>query len=246
MLSNAIRKLLFKMNSLLRVLVLSLWFVAGLAHAQGTAPGFDKLRADAKVLIMPSDIEMFTVGLGSVLEPKADWTKEAHQHFRAALLAKKKAFKVPLIEADEGQINDLAEIIGLHAAVSSAIELHHNGRRESRLPTKKGYMDWSMGDVVRVVKEKTGADYALFTFVRDTTATGGLKVASGALTVVGSAFGIVTLISGVQIGCASLVDLETGQIVWFNSFRSRRGDLRDAEKAARTLEWLLDDFPLTN
>lgn len=101
-------------------------------------------------------------------------------------------------------------------------------------------MNWSMGESVRTVKGKTGADYALFTFIRDSYASGGRVAAAVFLAALG-----VGIQLGTQQGYASLVDLNSGQIVWFNRLRSVRGDMREPEKAAQTLDWLLGEFPAT-
>ena len=69
------------------------------AHAQSKnlAAGFDALPRTARIAIMPTDIELFSISAGGLLEPKADWTEAASKHFRAALLEKKK--KLDLREA---------------------------------------------------------------------------------------------------------------------------------------------------
>lgn len=242
-------KLYNKIKYLLLCSLMTLAFALALAwsaplRAYDVAPGFEKLPTGAKVLILPSDIELFELGVGGVVEPKADWTRDAQRFFRDAMLAKKKSLGAAVIEADEKQVDDIAEFNSLHAAVADAIVRHHFGPRQFRLPTKEGYMNWSMGEAVRVVKEKSGADYALFTFIRDSYASAG-RIASGvALTVVGALFGVVMVpTGGVQVGYASLVDLNTGQVVWFNQLRSATGDLREPEKAARSLDALLHAFP---
>jgi hypothetical protein len=55
--------------------------------------------------------------------------------------------------------------------------------------------------------------------------------------------GRVVLGTGVQNGYASLVDLRTGQVVWFNRLFSATGDLREAKPAASTVDELLTGFP---
>ena len=39
---------------------------------------------------------------------------------------------------------------------------------------------------------------------------------------------------GQQVGFASLVDLNSGQVVWFNRLARETGDLRTADEAAET------------
>ena len=46
-----------------------------------------------------------------------------------------------------------------------------------------------------------------------------------------------------QVGYASLVDLKTGQVVWFNHLLRGTGDLREAKAADETFDALLKGFP---
>jgi hypothetical protein len=49
---------------------------------------------------------------------------------------------------------------------------------------------------------------------------------------------------GQQLGFASLVDLRTGDVVWFNRLASTVGDLRKEESAHTAIENLLSEIPL--
>ena len=49
---------------------------------------------------------------------------------------------------------------------------------------------------------------------------------------------------GQQVGFISLVDLETGNILWFNRLISGGGDLRTLEPAFNATDNLLEDIPL--
>lgn len=224
-----------------RIALLLSFAVAGAVCAQpaNLAPGFDALPKNAKVVIMPTDIELFLVSAGGVLEPKADWTDAASRHFKAAVLEKKKSLGASTIELSEKDADDLAEVNALHAAIARSISLHHFGERSLRLPTKDGKLDWSLGEPARVIKEKTGADYALFSWIRDSYASGERIAAAIVLALVG--IGVAP--GGTQIGYASLVDLNTGQVVWFNRLLRGYGDLREPENAAETLNALLNGFP---
>lgn len=213
--------------------------VPAYAQSPNLAPGFSALPKEAKVVVMPSDIELFSISAGGVMEPKAEWTQSANKHFRAALAQKKNSIGATLIELSEQDADSLAEINSLHSAVASAIATHHYGPAALRLRTKDGKLDWSLGESVRALKEKTGADYALFTWIRDSYASGE-RIAT---TVVMALLGVVPAPGGRQLGYASLVDLNTGQVQWFNRLLRNTGDLREAGKAADTLDALLAQFP---
>jgi hypothetical protein len=214
-------------------------FVSSAAWGQSKnlAPGFASLPKSATVAIMPADIELFSISGGGVLEPKADWTEAGSKHFKAALLAKNQKLGLRTVELAEKDADELAEVNALHAAVASAIALHHFG--PLGLPTKAGKLDWSLAEAVRPVKQATGADYALFSWVRDSYTSGERAAAMIGLAILG-----VGIAGGQQLGYASLVDLNTGQVVWFNRLVRGTGDLREAEPAAETVEALLTAFPL--
>jgi hypothetical protein len=210
------------------------------AQSRHLAPGFNALPKNTTVAIMPTDIELFSVSAGGVLEPRADWTESAAKYFKAALIDKEKSLGLAPAQLSESDADDLAEINYLHAAVARSISMHHFGLGSLGLPTKEGKLDWSLGESVRAIKEKTGADYALFSWVRDSYASSERVATMVLFALVG-----VGVNGGAQIGYASLVDLNTGRVLWFNQLVRGSGDLREPEKAAETLNALLEYFPAT-
>lgn len=210
------------------------------AQSKNLAPGFVTLPKGAKVAIMPTDIELFSISGGGVLEPKADWTEAASRYFKAALTEKKLALGLDAVEVAEKDADEFTDINALHGAIARAINLHHFG--PLNLPTKDGKLDWSLGEVVREVKKTTGADYALFSWIRDSYASAERVAAMVAVAVL--TLGRAVPGGGAQVGYASLVDLNTGQVVWFNRLQRGSGDLREADKAGETLNALLQQFPI--
>jgi hypothetical protein len=78
----------------------------------------------------------------------------------------------------------------------------------------------------------------LFTWMRDSYASGERKAMMVGLALLG-----VGLSGGVQVGYATLVDLETGQVLWFNQLVSASGDVREEKPAADAVNSLLTGFP---
>ena len=210
--------------------------------SKNLAPGFGTLPKGTKVVVMPLDIELYSISAGGVPEPKADWTEQAHKNFREALKARNGIQGIELVTLSERDADDFADINTLHGAVARAISLHHFGPPNFNLPTKQGKLDWSLGDVVRAVKEKTGADYALFSWVRDSYASTERQATMAVVAIL--SLGRYVPGGGLQMGYASLVDLNTGRVLWFNRLRRAAGDLRDPSKAADTVDALLDQFPV--
>jgi hypothetical protein len=191
---------------------------------------------------MPVDVELTALSASGVAEPKGDWTVAAREHLAAALREENAAHGLDLVafephETDDARRDTIHQIVKLHDAVGEAILTHQYGLA-ARLPTKRGHFDWTLGPAVRVLKEEYGADYALFVSLRDSYVGWG----RAAYMLVAAAFTLPTL-GGTQTGFASLVDLETGDVVWFNRLMRLNGDLRTAETARETARTLLSDLP---
>ncbi|EGJ09705.1 hypothetical protein G7087_10530 [Rubrivivax benzoatilyticus] len=188
---------------------------------------------------MPPDIELFSLSAGGVSEPRADWTMAAREHMKAALAQRTRTLGLAADFFDERQADEFAEPIGLQNAVASAIWVHHAGQRTLPLPTKHDKLDWSLGDSVRPIAQQGGQRYGLFVFVRDSYASAERKAAMIGLALFGFA-----LMPGAQVGYASLVDLESGQVVWFNPLVRMTGDLREIDSATETVAELLGNLPV--
>lgn len=210
------------------------------AHAQSKnrAPGFTRLDHGASVLVMSPDVELYSISAGGAVEPKADWTATAQQHLQGALQRSMSALRLTPRFLSEQDSDEFADIGSLHAAVAQSIALHHMMGGSFKLPTKNDQLDWSLGEAVAPIRDKLAADYALFVWLRDSYASSERKAAMVALALLGVGIG-----GGVQTGYASLVDLRTGQVMWFNRLFRASGDLRESEPAAETLKSLLTDFP---
>jgi hypothetical protein len=220
--------------------LLCLLSVGAVAYAQSPelrlAPGFSKLPSTAKIVLMPIDIELFSLTAGGVQEPQAEWTDQASKHLTSAVEKKMTALNTPFFHLKDDTNQTINDLNSLNGVVSSAIAIHQ--MLGIKLPTKEGKLDWSLGETVQEIQKATSADYGLFFYVRDSYASAERKAAMIALALLG-----VGISGGVQVGYASLVDLKTGQIVWFNLLSRGSGDLRDPESADNTLQALLNEFP---
>ncbi len=227
---------------LLVAAVLSLSILAGCAApVQRQTP---QLRRDPGttpiIVVMPLDVELSQLTAGGMEEPHAEWTEAAHQHMRAALEEEARVRKVKLITFDpeRGDAADregATQLITLHRAVGSAVLTHQY--MGLALPSKQGKFDWALGpSVAAIARSQQQADYALFLFVRDSYATAGRIAVIAIAALLGAG-----VPGGTQVGFASVVDLKTGDIVWFNFLLRGTGDLRTPTAAAETVKALVSD-----
>lgn len=209
-----------------------------ISPTQRKAPGFTDLPRDAKIIVAPIDVELFELSVGGVLQPKADWTEAASRHMKAAVGRALSDLKIGATHLTDSLADEQHEALSLNGAISSAIALHHAGAGIFALPTKAGKLDWSFGSALNELRKATAADYALFIWMRDSYASAERKVAMVAFALVG-----VGLTGGTQVGYATLVDLKSGRVEWFNRLLSASGDLREAEPAMTAVGTLLSEFP---
>ena len=187
------------------------------ADVQFTPPS-----GDYKLLVMRPDVTVGSVTTGGMTEPRADWTETARANLLAALRAQQsgRGGNVVVLERRDGlpgvDAETVAELERLHYAVGSSISLHkYSG---ARLPTKRGKgLDWTLGEDAVALGRKTNMDYALFLYAEDSFVSTG-RIALQVLGIAGCAVGFCApnIGGGGQFAYASLVDLRTGEVVWFN------------------------------
>jgi hypothetical protein len=201
-------------------------------------------KETGKILLMSIDIQLSTLTAGSVLKPEAEWTADAAKYVEDCLKEKMQSMNVRLLcPGETAQVamsredeEKKVQLLKLHEAVGYSILLHQYVP-EYKLPGKKDF-DWSLGPEAVFLKKRFEADYALFVYLRDSYASTGRV----AFCVVAAVFG-VGIPMGQQVGFASLVDLETGDVVWFNRLGRGTGNLRTPGAAYESVESLLCDFP---
>ena len=237
-----------KINSFYRNAIL-LTIVILFSGCANVSTGINKVEtlstptSSAKLVVMPLDVELSVLTAAGLLEPQAEWTENAIQHIKTHISNQMAQGDVSVEffeQTDTSVESKLVQLEKLHEVVGSRIMLHQLGVQ--KLPSKKDQEpDWSLGLDAALIKEKTGADYALFLFVRDSYASAGR---AGMMVFVAIAsMGNVALSGGQQVGFASLVDLNSGDIVWFNRLVSGSGDLRTEDAAAKSVSALLKGFP---
>ncbi len=215
-----------------RVLVLAAVLACGACTStKNQASGdFKPPQGDYRVIVMRPDIAVSLLTAGGTLEPREDWTNTARENVLAAVkkqqLSKGGTTKVATTRDEAGgSPEQVLELERLHEAVGLSIKLHKY-LPYAALPTKKDRFDWTLGDSAVQYGKASGYDYALFLFARDSFSSGG-RAAIQALGFLGCAVGFCMIPSGgIQQGFASLVDLKSGNVVWFNYLVSEVGDIR--------------------
>jgi hypothetical protein len=213
---------------------------------------FTPPQGDYKLLVLRPDVQVSSVTTGGIPEPRADWTEQARTNVIAALRAQQadRGGKTLIMERRDSlpgvSAEQVADMERLNAAVSQSVALHKYLGYD--LPTKRRRgLEYTLGQEAIEFGRKTGFDYALFMHAEDSFASGG-RVALQVLGIAGCFVGFCAPnIGGAgQFAYASLVDLRTGEVVWFNVLQAgsqiagiKMGDIRTPEGSAQMVERLL-------
>lgn len=204
---------------------------------------FDPPQGNYSLVVMRPDVQVGSVTTGGLVEPRADWTEQARANLLRALAEQQsgrggRTMVVETRNAVQGvDPQAIADLERLHNAVGNSIVLHkYSG---AGLPTKRRGLDWTLGEEAVKFGRATGMDYALFLHAQDSFASTG-RVAMQVLGLAGCFVGFCAPVGGgSQTAFASLVDLRTGEVVWFNVLQSQLGDIRTPEGADQMVERLL-------
>lgn len=198
-----------------------------------------------RVLLMPPDVEISLLTTAGLEEPNAEWTQAGRRNIRQALQTQLSQRAIDLVQYDAGDGGDRDDIapehvqlVKLHGAISRSVKLHKYVSG-FELPTTENQFDWTLGQGAKALKEDYDADHALFVFARDSFSSGGRM----ALIFTAALLFGVGIEGGSQIAVVSLVDLDSGQVVWFNTLASEIGDFRKPDQASAAIETLLEDAP---
>ncbi len=242
----------------MRKLTATLALVASLASSacvetrQFADVQFTPPQGDYKLLVLRPDVTVGSLTTGGMVEARADWTEQARANVIAALRAQQagRGGKLEILER-RNQLKgiseqEVADFERLFYAVGQSIVLHKY--LGDYLPTKRGKgLDYTLGEDAVRLGQKTGYDYALFLHAEDQVASGG-RIALGVLGLAGCVVGFCAPNIGgaTQLDYAGLVDLKTGEVVWFNVVRAgsevpgiKFGDIRTPEGSAQMVERLL-------
>ena len=197
---------------------------------------FDKERP--QILLMPVDIEICELTIAGMCEPSASWTQSSKENIIISFEEILNTRNAILKKYNKNKQNDeIIQVIKLHTQIGQEIINNEYGPFE--LPTKKEF-NWTLGKKVKLLEKKYKSDYAIFIFFRDQYSSTE-RVIYNIVTAV--LFPGIIPIGGSQIAFASLVNLNNGEITWFNGYYRSFGDVRDLEKARDTVNKLFEEFP---
>lgn len=238
--------------TLIRIAALAaVYFLASAAHAATGAAsppprpldGYAKTDdGKVKLLLLPSHFMVYQLGASGVTSHEIpEWSRAAEEYSAGALreyigLAPDfAAVELPALGPEEAAALDehlgLAELIAYNAwsnrIVGGSVWKH-----------KQKQFDQEIGPGLRYLRERTGADVAVFAVGTDAYSTGG-RIAMGVMTTL--VFGVAP-VAFPSIVVIAMVDLETGRVVYANLGHGGT-DLRVKERVYEYIDRSLCEYP---
>lgn len=192
--------------------------------------------AGSRILVMAPDVQLSILTAAGMQEPREDWSRAARESLAPALsnYVQTEGHAASALDPTTAMEGRVGQIIRLHDAVGTSIlAINYLG---VNIPTRRDNFAWTLGEGAQQLGQTYNADYALFVTARGNYSSGA-RMALAVLTLSPTAAG--------QQAFASLVDLRTGNIIWFNVITAGPGeDMRESDGAAAVARRLMDDAPL--
>lgn len=220
---------------------------SGLAHAANET--FVKIEAPAKgsqILVAKPNVTLSLLMASGMSEVKSDWSQSASANFAKALAEQinAKTFEAIAVDPEAQSEPRAVQISLLNDAVTDSISYYSSPIGRGALPSKTDF-EWTVGHGAEVFSRVPNVDpnkarYVLFLSCTGDYASSGRAAAA----VVGAAFG-VGMRMGLQYIRATLVDVKTGQVVWYKLDVLPPGkDVRTEDGAKGAVETLFKTLPL--
>jgi hypothetical protein len=193
------------------------------------------------ILVVMPEVSLGMLTAGGTVEPKEEWSQNTRKYLNDGLAKALQGKKYATASTDLAAYEDSQDqqMLKLNDAVTDSIAQNIG---LLALPTKTSF-DWTLGDGAAGLVPADSATppaYALFVRCKGSWSSGG----RGAAFLAAAAFGAAIPMGG-QFITATLVDLKTGQVVWYQFNMVGMGtDIRTPEGAATAVDNLFKTLPL--
>jgi hypothetical protein len=197
---------------------------------------FDPPPANSRVVVMTPNVQLAILGAAGIPEPREDWSVSGRDNLATSIAAQiqSESHTPSALDPTTAMDGRVGQIIRLHDAVGASL------MQRALLPTQRDRFEWTLGNGVQELGTAHNADYALFVGANGSYASAGRVAMMIGLAAVG-----VGVPLGGQVAYASLVDLRTGNVIWFNTVIAAPGqDMRDPEGAQSLVQVLMRGAPL--
>jgi len=212
-------------------------------YAQDAVPTYVQIEKPAKgtpILVVLPTVSLSLLTASGSQEPKDDWSHSAQTFLNTSMndVLANREYKTVSVDLNTYEDPTALQMLKLNAAVTDTIQINSFWK----LPTKASF-DYTLGeDAAKLVPAGSEAApaYALFVECKGSYSSGGR-----AAMMIGMAALGVGIPMGGQALRATLVDLKTGKLVWYQLMSVPATiDIRTAEGAGTAVNSLFKKLPL--
>jgi len=209
-------------------------------------------RMPRKMLLLPADIRVYEMSAGGVAE-KVDWTINASNHATKSVreIAGSKGLfelkEVPALTEAEKQV--LGQHLALYELVAASADFAKSGPFAAWQERAKNF-DYTLGPGLSELAERTELDAAVIVIGSDFIPGIGRKTGS---IVAGTLMSVMMLPVGIVVALGGMVgdsyvsvgvlDLRSGNLLWFAASRGLTDDLRQEQQVRAVLDKLFTGYP---
>lgn len=232
----------FRAVGAFRVAILSACLsVPTISAAKPAKPPPTPTEPPLRVLVLPVDFDVLEMSASGMVEPVPAETVQAEEALTTAtmkVLRFTKRFQIidmPVMSDAEREL--LKEHLALYklTAFNAAQMIRLGG------PTwkdKQKNFDYSIGDGLKFLVERSGADAAVVVAGAQLNSSGGRV----AMFILLAAAGVAIPLGGAQ-GSVGVIDLNTGNIKWLEERTGTKGDIKDQKGAEMTMMNMVGNYP---
>ena len=197
-----------------------------------------------RVLVLPVDFDVLEMSAGGMIEPEPEKTKEAEDALTQATIKVLKhtgQFQVVDLPAlSDPERESLKEHVALYKLIAvSATQMIQFGGPTWKAKQKN--FDYSIGDGLKFLIERSGADAAVVVAGAQVNSSGG-RIAMMLLL---AAAGVAIPLGGSQ-STAGVIDLNTGNVRWIDMRTGTKGKITDKAGAELTMQALVGGYPASS
>ncbi len=200
-----------------------------------------------KILLLPIEIRVHEISAGGVVEKVDDWSNQASANARQyikTLATSRGAFKI--VEAPALSAQDKAQLdqhVALYEVVAGSADLALASPISAWRERAKDF-DYTLGPGLKPLAEHTGIDAAMILTGTDYISSAGRKAAMAMGVLLGAlGGGLFVPQGGTSFVSVGVVDMRTGNLLWFASDQSGTTDLRNEQDVHRMLEQMFQTYP---
>jgi hypothetical protein len=200
-----------------------------------------QLYTPQKVLVMEVDVTIKEVTVGGVAEEVPAWSKQGSGNVREAMLKhfrtdkKKKIQLFEMPKLSDSELEDVKQHLALYRRVAGSIIDTTYTYSQQWWMHKVQKFDYTLGTGLKSLADRSGADSAIIILGEDHASTAGRKIA---------AFFLDSVSYGHSYLTAAIVNLKTGDVLWYNyAYQYKGADLREAADAQTLVDLLFEPYP---